>query len=141
MSDHNDEIFAALGIPITLVGSSEWDELEQLENTLGEQALINQIMEKKLWSNAEIAWTLKKMLYYYGRRDELLKESPVDRIFLNMANVLRCFFLIIDSTNPNMDDNMRSYISSKLADATWGINSNTRKYLHKINKNNDKFSD
>ena len=132
MSDNNNEILSALGIPITLVGSSEWNELEKLEYLMGEEALINKILGQKLWSNAEMAWMLKKMLYYYGRIDPVLKKAPMDRIFVNMADVLRCFFLFIDSTNPDMDDNMRSYLSSKLADATWGINQHTRKYLHKL---------
>ena len=131
MSDNN-EILTALGIPVTLVGSSEFIELEKVEYSIGEEALMNRILEQKIWSNAEIAWILKKMLFYYGRRDPLMKKAPVDRIFLNMADVLRCFFLLLDSTDPDLDDNMRSYISGKLADATWGISSRTRKYLYKI---------
>ena len=132
MSDNNNEILAALGIPITLVGGSDWNKLEKLEYAAGEVELMDKIIEQKLWSNAEMAWILKKMLYYYGRQDPILKKAPTDRIFMNIADLLRCFFLLLDSANPDLDDNMRSYISSKLADATWGINNRTRKYLNKM---------
>lgn len=134
MSDEREDIFTALGIPVTLVGSSAWNELEKIENSMGEEALLDKIINERLWSNAEIAWIIKKMLYYYGRQDPLLKKTPTDRIFMNMADILRCFFLLLDITNPEVDDNMRSYISSKLADATWGINNRTRKYLHKMER-------
>jgi hypothetical protein len=52
-----------------------------------------------------------------------------------MVDILRAFYVILDISNPELDDNMRSYISTKLGDATWGINLRTREYLVKIKDN------
>lgn len=121
-----------LGIPATLVGSEEWQEIEKREASLGEEVLFEQIISQRLWSNAEIAWVIKRLLYYYGKKDELLKKTPKDRLFLTMTNILRCLFIVLDSANPDFDDNLRSYLCSKLSDSTWGITNRTRDYLYKI---------
>lgn len=125
----NLEIF---GIPSTIVESREWKEIENREFTIGPDALLDELLEKRMWTNTEITWVLKRMIYFYGKKDSLLLKAPPERIFLNLVDVLRSFYLLIDLTNPEIDDNMRSYLTSKLADATWGINSRTRDYLHKF---------
>jgi hypothetical protein len=51
-----------------------------------------------------------------------------------MVDVLRSFFLVFDRLDPNLDDNIRSYICSKMTDATWGMTSRTREYLRKFDK-------
>lgn len=120
------------GIPSTVVGKAEWQELLKREDTLGPDQVLADILEKRLWSNVEIAWVLRKMVYFYGKKDALLKKVPIDRMFMNMVDVLRTFFLIFDQEDPELDDNIRAYVSSKLADSTWGINQGTREYLQKI---------
>lgn len=127
-----ENVLEMFGLPKTIVGSDEWLELEQLEFSIGPEALLEQIIEKKLWSNAEIVWMLRRLVYYYGKKDQLLKKVPVERLFTSMCNTLRVFLLIMDLENPSIDDNMRSYISTKLADTTWGINQRTRMYLEKL---------
>lgn len=120
------------GIPSTILGKEGWQEIERRENTIGPEQLLNEILSKRLWSNAEIAWVIKRMVYFYGKKDNLLKKTPTDRLFLNMVDILRCFFLVMDKEDPALDDNIRSYISSKIADSTWGINQHTREYLEKF---------
>lgn len=120
------------GIPSTVVGGIEWRELEEKEFSIGPDALLDELLEKRKWTNTEIAWVLKRMIYFYGRKDALLLKAPPERIFMNLIDVLRVSYLILDLTNPELDDNISSYISSKLADATWGINNRTRDYLHKL---------
>ncbi|NLJ72377.1 MAG: hypothetical protein GX333_05140 [Syntrophomonadaceae bacterium] len=120
------------GISPTIVGSKEWEELIDKEQEFGPEFILDELLEKRNWSNVEIAWVLKRMMFFYGKKDALLTKAPIDRIMLNLADVLRVFYLLIDYTNPELDDNMRSYISTKLADATWGINSRTRNYLTKL---------
>ena len=68
---------------------------------------------------------------FYGKKDALLKNMPLDRLFTNFVDVLRAFFLVLDGCDPDLDENMRIYISQKLADATWGIPASTRDYLRK----------
>jgi len=120
------------GIPTTVLGKAEWKELERKEDTLGPDLLLAEILDKRLWSNAEIIWVLKRLIYFYGKKDSLLKKAPIDRLFLNMGDVLRCFFLVFDLEDPALDDNIRAYISNKIADSTWGINQHTREYLEKF---------
>lgn len=120
------------GIPSTILGKEDWQELEKRENTIGPEQLLSEILEKRLWSNAEIAWVIKRMVYFYGKKDNLLKKAPVERLFLNMVDILRCFFLVMDKEDPALDDNIRAYISGKIADSTWGINNHTREYLEKF---------
>jgi ethanolamine ammonia-lyase large subunit len=120
-------------IPSSVMGTSAWKEVEQRENTLGPDKLLAEILDKKLWNNAEIVWVIKRMIFYYGKKDELLQKAPVSRLFDNMADVLRAFYLLFDRFDPPIDENMRSYICTKMTDATWGINERTRQYLYKIN--------
>ncbi len=120
------------GIPSTVLGQEDWKELERRENTVGPEQLLTEILDKRLWNNAEIAWVLKRMVYFYGKKDSVLKKTPMDRMFMNMVDVLRTFFLLLDQQDPELDDNIRAYISSKLADSTWGINQRTREYLERI---------
>ncbi|MDD3852073.1 MAG: hypothetical protein PHD40_00280, partial [Syntrophomonadaceae bacterium] len=80
----------------------------------------------------EIAWVLRRMIYCYGRKDALLKKVPIERLFMNIVDILRVFFLVLDHGDPDIDENIRLYISAKLTDATWGVNSRTREYLHKM---------
>ncbi len=132
MSEQHDKVLEMFGLPETVVGSKEWQEIEKLEFSIGPEALLEKIIDQKQWTNVELVWVIKRLVYYYGRKDELLKFVPVERIFTNITDILRAFLLIIDITAPDIDDNMRSYISTKMADATWGINERTRVYLEKI---------
>lgn len=120
------------GIPSTVSGKSEWNDLLSRENEVGPEQLLDEILEKRLWSNAEIAWVLKRMVFFYGKKDNILKKVPIERLFTNITDILRIFYLIIDKEDPELDDNIRAYISNKLADSTWGINQRTREYLEKI---------
>lgn len=132
--DQRDKIIEYFGIPSTVFGSPEWLQLEKRENEMGPDGLLAEIIDKRLWSNAEIAWVLRRLIFYFGRKDSYLKEAPIDRIFTSMVDVLRSFFILFDKMDPDIDDNMRTYICSKLADATWGINTRTREYLYKMKK-------
>ena len=134
MEEHNleQQFQQYFGIPLTIMGSTDWKELENRENLIGPEALLDEIINKRLWNNTEIAWVIRRMVYYYGRKDALLKKVPIERLFLNILDVLRVFFLLLDHSDPDIEENMRLYISSKLTDATWGINSRTREYLHKL---------
>ncbi|NLN87890.1 MAG: hypothetical protein GX133_09910 [Syntrophomonadaceae bacterium] len=122
-----------LGIPISIIDTDEYKELEKREYTSGPDQLLEEILAKKLFSNAEIMWILRRMVYFYGHRDALLKQSPPERLLLNMNNLLRAFYILFDLESPDMDDNIRSYISARLTDATWGVSQRTRAYLYKIN--------
>jgi len=130
-----ENIFDSFGIPPTVFGTKEWQDIEKKENTLGADMLLAEIIEKKIWSNEEILWVIKRLIFFYGKKDSLLKKAPVERLFINMVDILRAFYVILDISNPELDDNMRSYISTKLGDATWGINLRTREYLVKIKDN------
>ena len=129
MEQNIEELF---GIPPTVFGSQEWKDLEQKENTIGPDNLLTEIIEKKLWNNAEIMWVIKRLIFFYGKNDSLLKEAPTERLFTNILDILKVFFLIFDINDPDLDVNMRSYVCAKLADSTWGVNSRTRGYLYKL---------
>jgi len=116
----------------TLYESKEWKIIEDRENDLGFEKLYEEIMEKKIWSNAEIMWIIRKMIGFYGQNDSFLKAVPQERLLLNMTNLLKVFYIIIDQQNPDIDNNLRSFISGKLLEATWGINPETKKYLDKM---------
>ena len=120
------------GIPATVSESNEWKAIEARENLIGPDQLLAEITDRRSWSNAEILWVLRRMVYYYGKKDELLNCIPKERLFMNMVDTLRAFFILFDGQDPDIDENTRLYISAKLADATWGINSRTRKYLHRL---------
>jgi len=120
------------GIPSTVFGSKEWNDLEKKEYELGPEQLLEEIIKQKTWSNVEILWVLKRLIYFYGKKDALLKKAPPERLMTNMMDVLRAFYIIFDIGDLELDDNLRSYVCTKLADATWGIGSSTREYLFKI---------
>lgn len=129
MSDEANSIFY---LPKTIFGSKEWKAMEQREYNLGPDALLDELLNQKSWSNVEILWVIKRMIYFYGRKEDILNKAPTKRLMMNLNDVLRVFYLIMDKTDPELDDNLRIYITSKLSDATWGINQRTREYLYKI---------
>jgi hypothetical protein len=122
-----------LGMPCSIMDTDEWKELVNREYQIGPDRLLDEIMDKKLFSNAEIMWILKRMVFLYGGKDYLLKLVPPERMLMNMNDILRAFYLVFDQQDPELDDNIRSYISARLTDATWGISARTREYLYKIN--------
>lgn len=122
-----------LGIAISITDTDEYKEIEKREFQLGADQLLNELLEKKLFSNAEIMWILRRMVFFYGRKDGLLKMAPPERLMMNMNDVLRAFYILFDLQSPEMDDNIRSFISARLTAATWGISKRTRDYLQKIN--------
>jgi hypothetical protein len=122
-----------LGFPCSITETDEWKELEKRENDIGPDSLLTEIINKKMFSNAEIMWILKRMVFYYGKKDALLKITPPERLLMNMNDILRAFYILFDMQSPQLDDNIRSYICSRLTDATWGISARTREYLYKIN--------
>jgi len=123
---------SALFLPKTVFGSPEWVEIENKENSMGPEKLLDEIIDQKMWSNVEIAWVLKRMVYFYGNKKSIIKNVPTERMMVNMNDILRVFYVLFDKMDPEIDDNMRSYISTKLADATWGINTRTQDYLYKL---------
>jgi hypothetical protein len=122
-----------MGLSMTITETSAWKDIETRENTIGPDNLLAEIMDKKLFSNAEIMWVLRRMVFFYGKKDSLLKIAPPERLLMNMNDILRAFYILFDLQSPEMDDNIRSYISTRLTDATWGISTRTREYLYKIN--------
>lgn len=122
-----------LGLPCSIIDSSEWKELEGREYVIGPDKLLEEIINKKLFSNAEIMWILKRLVFFYGKKDSLLKLVPPERLMTNMNDILRAFYILFDQQDPELDDNIRSYICTRLTDATWGVSARTRDYLYKIN--------
>lgn len=116
----------------TVFESDGFRKLLDREYAIGAGVLMEEILDKKLWSNEEILWIIKQMVYYYGGNDNTLKKAPTERIFQNMNSLLRALYLFVDRQIPDLDDNTRSYISAKLGDATWGITDKTRIYLQKM---------
>jgi hypothetical protein len=126
------ELYEGLeALKLTIFETAEWRELINRENYYGPEQVLEEILDKRTWSNAEILWVTRRLLYHYGGKDRLLKQAPVERVFLNFAGVLRVLFMLLDHLDPELDENMRAYVSAKLADATWGINERTRYYLRK----------
>jgi hypothetical protein len=122
-----------LGYPCSITETNEFKDLEAREYAIGPDNLLAEIIDKKLFDNAEIMWVLKRMIFFYGRKDSLLKIAPPERLLTNMNDILRAFYILFDMQSPELDDNIRSYISTRLTNATWGISSRTRDYLYKIN--------
>lgn len=122
-----------MGVPSTILESSEWKDMEAREYAIGPDNLMSELIDKKLLSNVEIMWILKRMVFFYGSKDSLLKIVPVERLLTNMNDILRAFYILFDHQDPELDDNLRSYISTKVANSTFGINSRTREYLAKFN--------
>ena len=48
------------GIPCSITDTNEWKDLEARENTIGPDRLLEEIIGKKLFTNAEIMWVLVK---------------------------------------------------------------------------------
>lgn len=122
-----------LGIPISIIDTDEFKELETREYSIGPDQLLTEILEKKLFSNAEIMWVLKRMVFHYGKKDSLLKAAPQERLMTNMNDILRAFYILFDHQNPELDDNIRSFICTRITGATWGVTARTREYLNKLN--------
>lgn len=122
-----------LGIPCSITDTSEWKDLEARELAIGPDKLMEEIINKKLFSNSEIMWVIRRMVFFYGKKDNLLKMAPPERLLTNMNDLLRAFYILFDYQNPDLDDNIRSYICSRLTDATWGVSERTREYLYKLN--------
>ena len=101
-------------MPGSIMDSKEWKELETRENELGSEKILEEIIDKRIWSNAEIIWILRKMVYFYGKKDDLLKIAPPERLLTNMTDLLRVLFILYDTLAPELDDNLRSYVCSKL---------------------------
>ncbi|MGE5544615.1 MAG: hypothetical protein ACM3UW_06530 [Bacillota bacterium] len=118
----------------TVLESREWQEIMEREKEVGPEALLEEILEQRTWTNSEILWTIRRMIYHYALHDKILQNAPVERIFDNFVSMMRAFYMIFDQANPQLDDNIRSYISAKITDATWGISAGTRSYLSKISK-------
>lgn len=129
------EDFSDLFLPKTVFGSKEWIEIESRENSMGPDKLLDEIIEKKMWSNVEIAWVLKRLVYFYGNKKSIIKNVPKERMMQSMNDILRVFYVLFDNLDPEIDDNMRSYICTRMADATWGVNTRTQEYLYKIDAN------
>lgn len=120
------------GLYQTVFESEGFKKLLEREYSIGPGPLLEEILDKKVWNNEEIIWTLKQMVYFYGGNDRLLKKTPHERLFQNMGGLLRALYILVDRENPVLDENTRSYISAKLGDATWGITDKTRIYLEKM---------
>ncbi|MGE5416907.1 MAG: hypothetical protein ACM3UZ_09120 [Acidobacteriota bacterium] len=115
----------------TILESIEWYELQMHEKEVGPEELLEEILEKRLWNNAEILWVTRRLIFHYALHDKVLKKAPMDKVFDNFVSFMKGIFMIIDQSNLELDDNLNSYIATKLRDATWGINSGTRYYLEK----------
>lgn len=116
----------------TVLESREWQEMMEREKEVGPEALLEEIIDKRTWTNCEMLWTIKRMIYYYALHDQALKNAPTERIFDNFVSIMRGFYMVLDQTNPPLDDNIRTYLSTRIIDATWGVNSRTRSYLSKV---------
>jgi hypothetical protein len=61
------EEIGGLFLPKTVFGSKEWVELEEREFKIGPENLLEEILKKKLWSNAEVVWVVKRMVFYMDK--------------------------------------------------------------------------
>lgn len=121
-----------MDIRSTILGSSEWAELARREMEVGPEQVLEEIVQKRIWNNGEILWVLKRLIFYYALHDKTLQKAPIDKLFDNVVNLLRGTYMLVDHSNPELDDNIRSYVTAKLLDATWGITQGTRMYLEKV---------
>ena len=110
-----------------------WKEMQNKEYAVGPEALMEELLGKKMLNDVEMLWIVRRMMSYYGKEDALLKKAPVRCLMSNTNELLRVIFLLLDRPPGEIETNMRSYLSVKLQQATWGINQNTRRYLGKIN--------
>jgi hypothetical protein len=127
-------IFKEVNKMNNILQSLEWQELMEREREAGPEALLEEILEKRSWSNVEILWTIKRLIFYYALHDQVLKKAPVDKIFDNFVNLMRGLYMVFDQANPQLDDNVRTYVTTRITDATWGISSGTRSYLSKVSE-------
>ena len=97
-------------MPGSIMDSKEWKDLETKEFELGSDRVLDEIIDKRIWNNAEIIWLLRKMVYFYGKKDHLLKNAPPERLLINMTDLLRVMFILYDKFDPELDDNLRSYV-------------------------------
>ena len=61
----NDDV---LFLPPTIIGSAEWKELEEKEFHYGPEQVLDEILDKRIWSNAEILWVIKRMIFFMVKR-------------------------------------------------------------------------
>ncbi len=40
--------------------------------------LLAEIIEKRIWSNEEILWVMKRLIFFYGKKDKLLKRPRLN---------------------------------------------------------------
>lgn len=113
----------------TILESDEWRELAARGESIGPEALLEEILDRRAWSNAEILWVIKRLIFFYALHDEILQKLPVTRLCDNFTALLRGVYMIIDQANPDLDDNIRAYACTKLNESTWGISRGTRSYL------------
>ncbi|MGE5380715.1 MAG: hypothetical protein ACM3NT_06560 [Methylocystaceae bacterium] len=118
-------------LPLTVFESSEFRALLEREEGVGAQKVMDELLSQTVLSNAQLMWLLKHMLFYYGSKDKTLAAAPPERLLENMGHLLRITYMIIDSLDPRLDENIRLYISTKLKQATWGLSPDIRQYLDK----------
>lgn len=115
----------------TILESPEWREIEHREKVEGPDQLLEDLMEKQNWNNAEILWVMRRLIFHYALHDRVLMAAPIEKLFDCFVSALKGLYMMIDQCNPDLDDNIRGYITSKMRDATWGITPGTRYYLEK----------
>ncbi|MGE5371852.1 MAG: hypothetical protein ACM3QZ_07700 [Solirubrobacterales bacterium] len=116
----------------TILESAEWVELTRQENERGPEAVLDEVLEKRNWDNAEMLWVLRRLIFYYATYDGTLKKASKERLFDNFVSLMKGIYMLLDQANPDLDDNIRTYITTKLHDATWGIGQGTRHYLERM---------
>ncbi len=117
---------------MAVTDTPEWQEIQKREGMVGPEGLLEELLDKKMLSDVEMLWLVRRMMAYYGKEDPLLKKAPVRCLMSNANELLRVIFLLLDHAGEEIEPNMRSYLSAKLQQATWGINRNTRRYLTKL---------
>lgn len=118
-------------IGMTVFESPEYRSILAREEEIGADQLFEEMMQESMLTNPQLMWLSKYMLYYYGSKDKALLAAPPERLLENMGNLLRINYLLVDHLNPQLDENTRLYISTKLKQATWGLSSNIRQYLNR----------
>ena len=75
-----------MGYTIPYLPAKLGKNLQKQEYQIGPEALLDEgSIEKRLWTNEEIAWVLRRLIYYYGQKNTYLKDAPIERVFLNMG--------------------------------------------------------
>lgn len=117
---------------LTVWESPQFKALGQRALDEGPDRVLQKLLDKPQLENAEMLWLLKQLTYFYGKPDDLLLKVPARRLMLNMGALLRVLYVFLDAQDPELDANLRSYMSAKLRQAAWGVDSSTRKYLDKL---------